>query len=142
MKGYPTIYPVGNTKYASYIVATSLRDARRLAQIRGLREQIEGKRQEVERILYDYEGIKGSQLVGGGEFFSGLIHNVCFISNVLINAKLVDHDWVLGDQGLAHQLIHLAVLSYEDMHRELRLEIKKVKRQLVKFGKLAESIGF
>lgn len=96
-----TDYSEGDGTYGAYIEADTLAHARQIAGQRGLNERIMG------RVGAAAMPNRLRALIEDGEWLEAA-HEACFLGFVGLSSGALTPRDLLGDQGLVHELLHLA----------------------------------
>lgn len=107
---YLTEYAEGTASYGAYLEAEDLPHARALSIQRGLNERILGEALDPALPHKLLDLIETEQWIEAA-------HEACFLGFVGITSGMLSARDILGDQGLVHELLHLA-LKYEPSDEE------------------------
>ena len=102
-KYYVAEYLIGNNTYMSYIYAKNWKDAEEIAERRNIGETIQGTSEVSQRVEVTN--------------FDDLIHYVTFVGYVGCKSGTVTIDQLMGDKGVAHEILHYRAgeLSKEEL---------------------------
>ncbi|HNC59139.1 MAG TPA: hypothetical protein PLP33_27175 [Leptospiraceae bacterium] len=101
-KYWMTDYFVGNSRYSSYVIAENELIAKALLNLRGLNENITSSAVKVRqgyRILKVSVDYRKRNLIS-------CLHTLSFVGNIALNAKIINHQELLLDNGLIHEVLH------------------------------------
>lgn len=121
---FATTYADGDGYYGAYIDAEDATEARAIAMARRIGEHVDG---EIEDPALPN---RLAELINAGEWVRAA-HEATFLAFVGISAGALTVRECLGDQGLVHELMHLA-LDPEDS-RERRALVRKVRKMAAEF---------
>lgn len=102
MKTFLTAYSMSGHHYGAYLQANNLTHARELAGRRGLNEVIDG---EVAAPAIPH---RLAQHIAAGHWLEAA-HETAFLTFVGLTSGALTPREVLGDSGLLHELLHLAI---------------------------------
>lgn len=127
MKIFLTRYCIGGGTYGEHIEAKSRSDARRLAGLRGLGEKIMGEPEDPSILANNLMShIKAAEWLKAAHAATQL----CFVG---MAAGALTHRECLGDAGLVHEIIHIAIGADADEPKALAKRIKHVKAMATEF---------
>lgn len=115
MKRFVTEYLSGGSLFGADIWTTSRKEANKLCKLRNIGE----------RILFESKDKK--QILPKDP--KQILHEVCFLSFVCLNAGLITIDQALGDEGIVHQVAHhLSIDSDEESYPMPLVKIDYLRR--------------
>lgn len=102
-KGVYTSYNQDGFIYQSYILCTSLAQARELIDVRNLDEKIESSITDI-AVIPDYKDLSDGEFI---DKLPDILHLASYLSYIALSAKTMSVQEVLGDHGIIHELTHL-----------------------------------
>lgn len=115
------------TKYASYVLCDSLCEAERLVSERNLGEEIVSGLSEV-TLIPDYRDLNNYEFLCN---LPEILHTASFISYMALRSQKTTIDDVLGDEGILHELTHIAAKAIpvdENSLSSVRMKLEKLQR--------------